>query len=264
MNVFGQRIHWTETGNGPPVILMHGLGSDSSEWSRVTGLLSSNRRVLAFDQVGFGQSGKPALKYRTETLCSFLEGFYEGLRLERTSLVAHGIAGSVAIAFAAAHPRMVERIVLANAGFLLESTHIELLNPATRAEARELAKRTRFSASSSEADYIWADSMTSAAANQALIDAALSGNDSVAPIVAKVAHPTLVIWGREDRLTPLEIGERIHAAIPESQMVIIEKAGHAPHREQPKEFATVVDKFLSGAKVHQRFRKQRQEENVWF
>ena len=264
MNVFGQRLYWTETGNGPPVILLHGLGSDSSEWTRVTGHLSAHRRVLAFDQIGFGQSGKPALKYRTETLCSFLEGFYEGLRLERSSLVAHGLAGSVAIAFAAAHPKMVERIVLVNSGFVLEASQIELLNPATRNEARELAKRTRFSSSTAEADYIWADSMTSAAANQALIESAMSGQDSVASIVGKIAHPTLVIWGREDRLTPLETGERIHTAIPESQMVILEKAGHAPHREQPKEFATVVDKFLSGTKVHQRFRKQRQEENVWF
>ena len=264
MNIFGQRIHWTETGNGAPVILLHGLGSDSSEWARATGWLSARRRVLAFDQIGFGQSGKPALRYRVDTLCSFLEGFYEGLKIERASLVAHGFAGAVAVAFATSHPRMVERLVLVGSGFLLENTNLELLNPMTRHEAAELAKRTRFAATHAEGDYIWADSMASAGANQALIDSARANQDSQAALVGKIAHPTLVIWGREDRLTPLEIGERTHAAIPASQMVIIEKAGHAPQREQPKEFAMVVDKFLSGAQVHQRFRKQRQEENVWF
>jgi len=264
MNVFGQRIHWTETGSGAPVVLLHGLGSDSSEWGRVTGTLSARRRVIALDQIGFGQSGMPPLKYRIETLCSFLEGFFEALRLERASLVAHGISGGVAIQFAAAHPKWVERLVLANAGFLLESTNIELLNPATRAEARDLAKRTRFAATDAEADQLWADSMVSAAANQSLIDSAQCGIDSFSHLLGHISHPTLVVWGREDCLTPSETGERIHAAIPNSQMVILENSGHAPHREQPKEFAAVVDKFLSGTKVHQRFRKQRQEENVWF
>lgn len=264
MNVFGQRIHWSETGNGPPVVLLHGLGSDSSEWARVVGYLSAHRRVITLDQIGFGQSGKPQLRYRTETLSSFLEGFFETLRLDRSSLVAHGVSGAVAIQFASAHPNLVDRLVLANTGFLLESTGMELLNPVTRAEARDLQKRTRFSASHAMADQIWADSMQSAAANQALINSAKAGPDSVAPLLSAVAQPTLVIWGREDCLTPLEAGERVHASIPNSQMVIVEKAGHAPHREQPAEFSAVVDKFLSGAKVHQKFRKQRQEENVWF
>lgn len=264
MNVFGQHIHWSETGNGPPVILLHGLGSDSTEWARVLGYLSAHRRVVTLDQIGFGQSGKPALRYRTETLSSFLEGFFETLRLDRASLVAHGVSGAVAVQFATAHPKLVDRLVLANTGFLLDPTGMEVLNPITRAEARELQKRTRFMGSHAIADQIWADAMQSAAVNQALIDSAKTGLDSVAPLLAGITQPTLVIWGREDRLTPLETGERIHGAIPHSQMVLIEKAGHAPHREQPAEFAAIVDKFLSGAKVHQRFRKQRQEENVWF
>ncbi len=264
MTIFGQRIHWTEAGNGPPVILLHGLGSDSSEWARTTGWLSAHRRVLAFDQVGFGQSGKPALRYRIETLVSFLEGFYEDLRIERASLVAHGFSGAVAVAFAASHPKAVERMVLVNSGFLLDSQNLQLLNPMTRHEAQELTKLTRFSVSAAESDAIWADSMVSAAANQALIDSATEHGDSVGLLLAKIAQPTLVIWGSKDQLTPVTVGEKIHAAIPASQMVILEKAGHAPQREQPKEFATVVDQFLSGTKVHQRFRKSRQEENVWF
>lgn len=245
-------------------MLLHGLGSDSSVWARVTGELSARRRVITLDQIGFGQSGKPALQYHLDTFTSFLEGFYEVLRLERTSLVAHGVSGAIAIAFAAAHPRLVERLVLVCPGFLIETNGIELLNPASRAEARELTKKVRLHAGNLEADQAWADTMMSAAANQAVIDAISSGRDSVAALLPTVQHSTLIIWGREDALTPVERGERVHAAIPESQMVVIEKAGHTPHRDQPKEFASVVEKFLSGNKVHQRFRKSRQEENVWF
>ena len=230
----------------------------------MVGYLSANRRVITLDQIGFGQSGKPPIRYTTETLCSFLEGFYETLRLDKASVVAHGVSGAVAIRFAAARPNLVDRMVLANTGFLLEAAGLEFLNPVTRSEARDLQKRTRFSASEADADQLWADSLQSAGANQALIDSAKSGRDTAGPLLASVAHPTLVIWGRGDRFTPLDTGERIHAAIPHSQMVILEKAGHAPHRDQPAEFSAVVEKFLSGAKVHQKFRKQRQEENVWF
>jgi len=264
MNVFGQRIHWSESGNGPPVILLHGLGSDSSEWARVTGFLAAKRRVITLDQIGFGQSGKPQIHYRIETLVSFLEGFWESLRLERASLVAHGVSGAVAVQFAAANPRFVDRVVLANAGFLLGGDGIEALNPLSRAEARELQKRTRFTASDAAADQLWADSLACAGANQALIDSSKADARTTAPLLRQIVQPTLVLWGREDGLTPLETGEKLHAAIPHSQMVILDKARHAPHREQPAEFAAVVDRFLSGAKVHQKFRKQRQEENVWF
>ena len=264
MDVFGQRIHWTETGNGSPVILLHGLGSDSSEWTRVTGVLAAHRRVIWLDQIGFGQSGKPALPYRTGTLCSFLEGFYEKLKLDRATLVAHGYSGAVAVQFAASQPKLVDRLVLVNTGFLLSTENLELLNPVTRSEAHALAKLTQFEFSPLQADQAWADSLVSAAANQSLIEGAKSGKDAVAPLLANITHPTLLIWGRNDALTPVESGERLLAALPNAEMIILERCGHSPHREKPKEFAALVEKFLAGAKIHQRFRKQRHEENIWF
>jgi len=264
MKVFGQTIHWTETGNGAPVVLLHGLGSDSSEWSWVSGGLTSRWRLIMPDQIGFGQSGKPHLRYRTGTLVSFLEGLFEALRVERASVIAHGISGNAAVAFAAAHPAQVDRLILVSAGFLLESTGIELLNPATREESRSLTTRIRHESNSLLADQVWAEFMASSLANQGLIDAARRGEDPAAGLLKGLRLPVLVIWGREDGLTPLETGERVHAAIPKSQMVVMEKCSHSPQREQPKLFATIADKFLAGTEVHQRFRKRRQEENVWF
>jgi pimeloyl-ACP methyl ester carboxylesterase len=141
VRIFGQRIHWTETGNGEPLILLHGLGSESSEWARVAGPLAKKRRVITPDQIGFGQSDKPFVRYRIGTLVSFLEGLYQELRIDRASLIGHGISGTVAAAFALAHPQLVDRLVLISAGFLYTGQDPSPLNPATREEALKRPQR---------------------------------------------------------------------------------------------------------------------------
>ncbi|MDQ6676323.1 MAG: alpha/beta hydrolase [Acidobacteriota bacterium] len=246
------------------MILLHGLGSDSSEWSRVSSKLASRSRLIMPDQIGFGQSDKPNLRYRTGTLVSFLEGFCDALRIERTSLIAHGVSGNAAAAFAAMHPERIDRLILVSTGFLLQSAGIELLNPATREESRELTRRIRHESNAFAADEVWAEFMISSYANQALIDSALRGDDPVGELLTGLRPPALVVWGREDSFTPIGTGERIHVAIPHSQLSIVEGCGHSPQREQPASFAEIVNEFLTGSEAHQKISKPRQEENVWF
>jgi pimeloyl-ACP methyl ester carboxylesterase len=262
--IFGQRIHWTETGNGPVLILLHGLGSESSEWGRVSGTLAKKRRVVTPDQIGFGQSDKPFVRYRIGTLVSFLEGLYRELKIDRASLIGHGVSGTVAAAFALAHPELVERLVLIAAGFLYAGQDPSLLNPATRDEARRLVALTRHEKDGVIADEVFAESMRSGLANQALIESIARGEDLLDGKLGGVRHPTLLVWGREDRLTPIAVAERAHAEIVGSQVVVLDKCGHAPHQEQPEQLAAVLDKFLSGGAVHQKMRRRRDEENVWF
>lgn len=264
MRIFGQRIHCAETGNGPPLVLLHGLGADGSEWVRVAGPLATNRRVITPDQIGFGQSDKPLVRYRVGTLVSFLEGLFQELKLDRASLIGHGISGTVAAAFALAHPNWVERLVLVNAGFLYEGTNAFLLNPSTREEARRLVELTRHEKDSLVADEAFAESMRCGFANQALIDSLERGEDLLNGKLRDIQNPTLVVWGREDRLTPAAIGERVHADIKGSQVVILDRCGHSPHREQPEQLTLVLKNFLSGGAVHQKPGKRRDEENVWF
>lgn len=264
MRIFGQRIHFTETGNGPALILLHGLGSESSEWARVSGPLARKRRVVTPDQIGFGQSDKPFVRYRIGTLVSFLEGLYQELKIDRASIVAHGVSGTVAAAFTLAYPQLVERLVLIGAGFLYNGQNASVLNPATRDEARRLVTLARYEADALVADQVFAESMRSGFANQALIESMGRGEDLLDGRLSGLRHSTLIVWGREDRLTPVAIAERVHADIAGSQVVILERCGHAPHQEQPEQLTAVVDKFLAGGAVHQKIRKRRDEENVWF
>ncbi len=262
MRVFGQRIHCTETGNGPALILLHGLASDASEWSRVTGPLARKRRVIAPDQLGFGESDKPLMRYRVGTLVSFLEGMYRELRIDRASLIGHGISANVAAAFALAHPEMVDHLMLLSAGFLENGQNAAPMNPATREEARRLVFLTRHEADGLVADGVFAESMRSGFANQMLIESLARGEDL--PDVGLIHHPTLIVWGREDRLTPVALADRIHSRISGSELVVMDRCSHAPQLDQPGELTLILDKFLSGGPARPKTRKRRDEENVWF
>jgi pimeloyl-ACP methyl ester carboxylesterase len=117
VTVYGQKIHYLEAGSGSVVLLLHGLGSDTSDWSKVIAPLSKHYRVLAPDQIGAGQSDKPFINYRPMTWVDFIGGFYQALKIEHASLVGHSMGGATAAMFAIAHPEQVERLVLVDAGY---------------------------------------------------------------------------------------------------------------------------------------------------
>src|SRR5262249_48861495 len=141
--VYGAKIRYVEAGNGPVVILLHGLGGDASNWSSTIGPLSQSYRVLAPDQIGFGKSDKPMINYRVATLVDFLDGFYKKVGVQKASLVGNSLGGFTAAAFALAHPEKVEKLVLVDAaGFSvtgeLNPKIIAALNPSTREQVKDI------------------------------------------------------------------------------------------------------------------------------
>ena len=88
IDVLGQRLHYVEAGSGPAVVLLHGLGADSTTWLPTLPALAPHFHVYALDQIGFGQSDKPMIPYRPRTLVDFLTGFLDQLGIEKATLVA--------------------------------------------------------------------------------------------------------------------------------------------------------------------------------
>src|SRR6266852_2645561 len=92
--VFGQTIHYWDVGSGPVVVLVHGLGSrKEGDWGRVVAPLSQKYRVVAPDQIGFGQSDKPLIDYSIQTYVDFLNEFLHQLKIEKASLVGESLGG---------------------------------------------------------------------------------------------------------------------------------------------------------------------------
>jgi pimeloyl-ACP methyl ester carboxylesterase len=260
----GVRLRVTEAGFGPPLVLLHDLFVDHRTWDGAADELATDFRVVAPDFPGFGESEKPQARrfaYDVDAFAEVVADLYAGLDLGRAAVIGHGLGGAVAITLAARHPELVSRLVLVDAmcfeanldvrrqivllpvvgGFVLK----QMWNRATfRAlfKGTMLPGRATFPIEKVDAYY---DAFNEPASRGSAL-AALRATVDTRPIVAMTARisvPTLVVWGRRDRLFPAALGQRLARHIRGAGFELMD-AGHAPHEERHLEFAEIVCRFL--------------------
>lgn len=266
VEVYGQKIHYIEAGSGPTVILLHGLGGDATNWAMTVPALAQKFHVYVPDQIGFGQSDKPMINYRVATLVDFLAQFYKKLGIEKATIVGNSLGGWTAASFAISYPEKVEKLVLVDAagytskrwnGPELSKDLYSVLNPATTADLKRAMSAVFYNKAMLTDAFV-----ETAFANKlkrgdgytinAFIDSVLRGEDYIDDKVKTIKAPTLVVWGREDGLTPLGMGEAFVQDIPGAQKAIIEKCGHVPQLEKAAEFNAVLLKFLEASSTARR------------
>lgn len=257
ISVFGQKIHYIEAGSGPTVILLHGLGGSTQNWLFTLGQLAEKYHVLVPDQIGFGKSDKPTVNYRIQTYVDFLDQFCKQLKIERATLVGNSMGGWIAAAYTVAFPARVERLVLVDstgyappAGFDYQSLYA--LNPATKEGMKALATRVFYNkiySSDAFVDQLLAQRMSAGDGYtiNMLIESVIRKEDFLDGRVQSIKQPTLIVWGREDGLTPLSDSERFKKEISNSTLVVLEQCGHFPQVEKAAEFNAAVMKFLASA-----------------
>jgi len=255
--VFGAKIHYLEAGSGPVVILLHGLGGSTANWAPTIGPLAQKYRVIVPDQIGFGKSDKPMLNYRVATLVDFLDGFYKQVGVQKATLVGNSLGGFTAAAFAIAHPEKVDKLVLVDAaGFAvtgaMDPKVLNGLNPSTRQQVKDLLGLVFYNTAVFGSDMAVEGFLASRVTAgdqytiQRFIESIAHGEDVLDGKLGAIKSPTLMIWGREDGLTVLAMGERFKKEIAGSQLLIIEKCGHVPQLEKAAEFNAGLMKFLDG------------------
>ncbi len=267
VEIFGQKIHYLEAGNAsnPAVILLHGLGGDATNWQLTIPALASKYHVYVPDQVGFGKSDKPIVNYRVAMLIEFLDVFCKKLGIQKATLVGNSLGGWTAAAFAVEHPEKVDKLVLVCAagytakrygGPELTKELLATLNPSTTADLKrslgaifynQAMLTDAFIEQTLTGKFKRGDGYTI----NSFIESILRGEDYLDGKVKTIKAPTLVLWGREDRLTPLAIGQAFAEDIAGAQMVVIEKCGHVPQMEKAAEFNAALLKFLGGAQSAQ-------------
>ena len=260
IEIYGQKIHYLEAGSGPNVILLHGLGGDSGSWAQTIPALASKFHVYAPDQIGFGKSDKPVLNYRVATLVDFLAGFYKKTGIEKATLVGNSLGGWAAAVFTTIYPEKVDKLVLVDAagytpkrwgGEEYTEDLYNTLNPATAAELKRLYGKIFYNKSFLTDQFIEQSFTTKLKRSDAqtinsFIGSFLRKDDNLDQKAKNIKAPTLLIWGREDELTPLAIAEAFAQDIAGSKKVIIDKCGHIPQIEKAAEFNLALLKFLNG------------------
>jgi pimeloyl-ACP methyl ester carboxylesterase len=247
-----------------PVVLLHGLFMDHRTWDGTVAALAPEFRVVAPDFPGFGDSEKPAANRFSYDVTAFAEvvaDLYAGLDLGRAAVIGHGLGGAVAITLAAKHAELVSRLVLVDClcfeapldfrrriallplvgGFVLKqlwgrTTFRSVL------QGRVLPGREGLSGEKVDRYYDSFNAPSSRGSALATLRATVDTR-GVGALTARVAAPTLVVWGRNDRMFPAGIGQRLSRQIRGAGFELMD-AGHAPHEERSEEFSAIVARFL--------------------
>ena len=257
ITVFGEAIHYFDMGSGPVVVLLHGLGSRKEDWLPVLEPMAQKFRLLVPDQIGFGRSDKPLLDYGIQTYVDFLNEFLRQLKVEKASLVGESLGGWIAGLYVAeigggAHLIPVEKLVLVDAAGLKQDKPIPDLNPSSLAAMRGLMEAVFYDTSWLNEDALRKIFTDKLAAHDGYTVRSLLGNPALGTErlddrLASIKVPTLVAWGKQDKLLPIGAGERYAAGIAGAKLVSFEKCGHVPPIEKTEEFVAAVVAFLGSS-----------------
>jgi pimeloyl-ACP methyl ester carboxylesterase len=225
-------ISYRVAGAGDPVVLVHGLGGSSRWWWRTIDALAANFQVYAVDLVRFGGS-RCADPFMLDAAAEHVSRWLDQEGLDRVHLVGHSLGGHVATQLAADHPEQIDRLVLVSAAAPPFRGHYlrHSLQVARGSVQYGLAGLMLTDACRAGPVTLWK------AARQVL------RNDLSAKI-PNIRAETLIIWGDDDALIPLDVGYRLYEEIEHSRLEIMPGAGHAPIWHDPERFNGLVRDFL--------------------
>jgi pimeloyl-ACP methyl ester carboxylesterase len=270
VSLHGHRVNFTMAGQGPPVVLIHGVAGRASQWDQVVELLAETRMVIAPDLLGHGDSAKPRGDYSLGAHASGIRDLLVGLDLGGASIVGHSLGGGIAMQFAYQFPERCERLVLVSSGGLGDEVH-PLLRAATLpgsefvlpllAHPRVLAAasvvpralgrvglRTRPDLREMARGY---QSLSDAEARRAFIHTLRSVVDPTGQRINATDRlylsskiPTMILWGRRDRIIPVQHAQPAHEGMLGSRLELFDNAGHFPQLDDPVRFARTLDDFF--------------------
>jgi pimeloyl-ACP methyl ester carboxylesterase len=252
VTVDGTTIHYEAAGDGSPLILLHGIGSNSRSWRRQLAAFSSDFRAIAWDAPGYGRSSDPppaagpSMRFYADCLRRLLDS----LGLPRIFLLGHSTGGVVAQEFYRAYPDYVRALILADTRYVGSQAALEqrlksirTMTPSQLAAERGPKLLSRHASQDLVSEVISIMSEVRPAGYE-FAAAALATSDTSA-VVQNLRIPTLLIWGAEDEITP--VWEKVPRG---AQLKIIPDAGHLCYIEQPERFNGIVREFLATLKLN--------------
>jgi len=248
-------IHYEESGSGPAILLLHGLGSCGQDWMLQTPALKRTFRVLAPDLRGHGQTDKPQGRVRVAHLASDMLGLLDALNVERTHVVGLSLGGCVALALALDAAQRVRSLALVNTFAHLEpgppGHALMLMSRLALLGVRGLPAQAHFVAArmfpKPEQEMLRKLAAERIASNDMATYRRLMlaiGAFDVRNRLGQIACPTLVIAGDRDTTVPLHPKQMLAAHIPGARLTIVADSGHATPIDQPETFNQLVLGFI--------------------
>jgi pimeloyl-ACP methyl ester carboxylesterase len=260
----GYRTHYHETGSGETLVFIHGSGPGVTAWANwrlAIPVFARNFHVLAPDVLGFGYSDHPAgITYGKDVWVAHLIAFLDAKGVRKCHIVGNSMGGGLAIALAVRRPDLVDRLVLMGSSGLsfpitpgLEAvwgyepgreamrTLIAEYFAYDRSIATDNLVELRYAASIQAGFHESYSRMFPAPRQNGVDDLATRVED-----IERIAAPTLLVHGREDKVVPLAVSYELFGLIPNAQLHVFGHCGHWTQIERMHEFNAIVEAFLTG------------------
>ena len=252
----GYRVHYIDRGAGPAIVLIHGFGGQTYSFRNILPILERDHRVIAVDLKGYGYSERDAGAGLSHTdQVAMLKALLEKLGVTHAVFVGHSMGGVIVQRFAAAHPEMVDALVLAASGtgeerFNRRLPPAILLRPILPVLARLTAQRL-LTASYYDKSVLTAD-VRAEYNRPAHLIGSMNGllaimHDAAQDVpidVSRITMPVLLLHGADDRIVPLRASQRIRERLPQARLIVLDRAGHMLLEERPQEAARAILDFL--------------------
>jgi pimeloyl-ACP methyl ester carboxylesterase len=255
IDVNGMNIAYQREGEGPPLVLLHGVLHDSRFWRPQLDGLSDSFCVVAWDAPGSGQSDDPPEFCDMDEYADWAAGLIRGLELESAHVCGLSLGGAMALALYRRHPWLVRSLILADTyagwrGSLPADVVDERLQQCLQESEQDASVFVPN----------WLPGLLTERAPQSITDQLVSVMSDFHPVgyrstmramaacderalLASIAVPTLLIWGEEDKRSPVNVAKQFEASIPGARLVIIPSTGHVSSFEHPEAFNEAVRAF---------------------
>ncbi len=270
LTIHGHKRAFVKVGEGPALLLLHGLGCDHKTWLPVIAALSRRYTVIAPDLLGHGQSDKPRADYSVGGYANGMRDLLTVLGIDKVTVVGHSFGGGVAMQFAYQFPERTERLVLVAPGGIGRE-----VTPAIRAitlpgfqlamgvvtmpgllQATKLGMRALSATGlphardlDEVADIVQhlSDRRARAAITH-VVRAVVDWRGQVVTMADRAylthAMPMCVIWGSDDGVIPTRHADLAKQIAPDATVELIPNAGHFPHKDHPQRFVKILNDFV--------------------
>jgi pimeloyl-ACP methyl ester carboxylesterase len=269
--IHGHKRAFTIAGDGPPLLLLHGIGSNRKTWRPVLKPLAQHFTVIAPDLLGHGESAKPRADYSLGGFANGMRDLLGVLGMERATVIGHSFGGGVAMQFAYQFPERTDRVVLeASGGLGREVTPLLriLTLPGSAAVLAaldvipgnavvrlvgEIARRIPEGPLASDAHEVVnvLEGLRGSEARTAFLHVLSHVIDWRGQLVTMrdrtylaAGMPIMVMWGEGDTVLPVAHAKAAVESMPDARLLTFPRVGHFPHTERPREFAEAVIEFV--------------------
>ena len=267
----GYRRAYRMMGSGPALLLLHGLGCDSTTWSSVMPTLAKHFTVIAPDLLGHGASDKPNADYSLGGYANGMRDLLTILGFDKVTVVGHSLGGGIAMQFAYQYPERTERACLVSTGGLgpevtplvrfltvpgsgavIGAATMWPLRPVVSGGLRALSKLgfplTRDLGEVSEIYENLADPAMRTAV-QRVTGNVLNWRGQYVTMTDRAyltrLMPVLVVWGKQDAVIPVAHASTARSYARNAEVHVFDKSGHFPHKDHPEEFCRLVVEFIA-------------------